>query len=469
MVGLLDTNDDGMTAAERSQPLWSGLIRAGLLGVAAGENIMPTERARLIAQAGGALGDIGTEQRQAQAAAAQNALRRQQVAEGKLKLQTRQKMQEYVKTPEFMEAMSKLDPARQQIIKMQIEAGDMDAVSRTIQSADLGEYRARQLELGQQRNDLLAQRDANQREKQLIDIDRQKRELELKQQAEERKAQAGPFGNTEKGRQWAIVNDAVKRYQAGDMSGIESSEYRAARDSLGKDTTMKDALGNISTVTGLDMSWTPEPRFNATGAAPQPKEVKYVEGQPQQPLPQPAMKAITENLVSVSKIDDALTEVKNNPDAAVGTKMSQITRLPLGAIPSDVLDALDPKGQKLRQLIAEISAVKVHDLSGAAVSAMEFPRLAPFIPRPTDDPEKIKSKLNSFKKALAMELRLQRGNIGKGSIVPKELEKYKAQTEPTYVGSDGKPVAWKDIEDTAKARGIRVEQVIEALNLTPGD
>ena len=53
MAGLLDglvgdstaKDELGLTEADRRQPLWSSLIKAGLLGVAAGDNIMPAQRA----------------------------------------------------------------------------------------------------------------------------------------------------------------------------------------------------------------------------------------------------------------------------------------------------------------------------------------------------------------------------------------------------------------------------------------
>ena len=65
MAGLLDglladdtTKDEfGLTQADRRQPLWGGLVKAGLLGMAAGEPLMPQDRARMMAQMGGAIGD----------------------------------------------------------------------------------------------------------------------------------------------------------------------------------------------------------------------------------------------------------------------------------------------------------------------------------------------------------------------------------------------------------------------------
>jgi hypothetical protein len=38
----------------------------------------------------------------------------------------------------------------------------------------------------------------------------------------------------------------------------------------------------------------------------------------------------------------------------------------------------------------------IHDRSGAAVTAAEFPRLAPFIPTEKDDPPTVKKKLKMF-------------------------------------------------------------------------
>jgi hypothetical protein len=54
---------------------------------------------------------------------------------------------------------------------------------------------------------------------------------------------------------------------------------------------------------------------------------------------------------------------------------------------------IDPNGVDVRGDIADIGSLKIHDRSGAAVSASESPRLTPFIPSVNDTPEAAKKKL----------------------------------------------------------------------------
>src|SRR5262245_34781210 len=96
-----------MTQADRREPLWSGLIRAGLLGVAAGENLMPAERAKYLAQAGGAIADIPGNMMQMRSAAAQQAIRGQEIKGKQAELEQAEKWRAYVNSPEFEQAMDK--------------------------------------------------------------------------------------------------------------------------------------------------------------------------------------------------------------------------------------------------------------------------------------------------------------------------------------------------------------------------
>jgi hypothetical protein len=49
-------------------------------------------------------------------------------------------------------------------------------------------------------------------------------------------------------------------------------------------------------------------------------------------------------------------------------------------------------------MIADIGSMKIHDRSGAAVSAAEFPRLKPFVPSANDEPAAAVEKLKLFKR-----------------------------------------------------------------------
>lgn len=69
-----------------------------------------------------------------------------------------------------------------------------------------------------------------------------------------------------------------------------------------------------------------------------------------------------------------------------------------GYVPDFALQRLDPKGVQARAAISDIGSLVIHDRSGAAVTASEFPRLQPFIPRAEDDPATARKKLDRFVK-----------------------------------------------------------------------
>lgn len=105
-------------------------------------------------------------------------------------------------------------------------------------------------------------------------------------------------------------------------------------------------------------------------------------------IPSPIVKAYVENSQAMRKIDDALAEAKLYPDAFGVTRIAGET----------INQRMDPKGVKARALVADIGSLKIHDRSGAAVTAAETPRLLPFIPQITDKYETIKTKLGLFRK-----------------------------------------------------------------------
>lgn len=104
-------------------------------------------------------------------------------------------------------------------------------------------------------------------------------------------------------------------------------------------------------------------------------------------VPAHVSEAVAKNAASISNIDAALSAVDKNPNA-VGYK---------GFIPDEALQRIDPEGVDARALISNIGSLKIHDRSGAAVTAAETPRLKPFIPSAKDNAETVKKKLNGLK------------------------------------------------------------------------
>lgn len=98
--------------------------------------------------------------------------------------------------------------------------------------------------------------------------------------------------------------------------------------------------------------------------------------------------AMTQNQIVLNKLDRIDNLLVKTPDA---------TGILKGITPGIILNRFDKEGTALRAALTELAATKVHDLSGAAVTASEFGRLKPFLPQPTDDANTIKTKLAGMK------------------------------------------------------------------------
>jgi hypothetical protein len=103
-------------------------------------------------------------------------------------------------------------------------------------------------------------------------------------------------------------------------------------------------------------------------------------------LPTSAAQKLFENQQNLRRAEQALSAVESNPDAT-GVK---------GYLPDPILQRVDPKGTETRAAVADLGSLIIHDRSGAAVTAAEYPRLRPFIPLATDNAETAKKKLNRF-------------------------------------------------------------------------
>jgi len=113
-------------------------------------------------------------------------------------------------------------------------------------------------------------------------------------------------------------------------------------------------------------------------------------------IPQTVTKGMGENLTSLRKIDDTMKALNENPDSVGGIGSIIAANIPfVGDLQNKPIG--DPKGTTLRALIADIGSLKVHDRSGAAVTASETPRLRPFIPSISDDAATVRKKLDNFR------------------------------------------------------------------------
>lgn len=111
-------------------------------------------------------------------------------------------------------------------------------------------------------------------------------------------------------------------------------------------------------------------------------------------LPVSAAQKLMENNQNLRRAEQALAlisgekvgEAQGDPNAT-GVK---------GYTPDALLQRTDPNGVATRAAIGDLGSLIIHDRSGAAVTAAEFPRLRPFIPVVTDDPSVVKRKLTRF-------------------------------------------------------------------------
>lgn len=93
-----------------------------------------------------------------------------------------------------------------------------------------------------------------------------------------------------------------------------------------------------------------------------------------------------ENSQNLRMAENALDLIGKHKDAT-GVK---------GYLPDPLLQRMDPSGVDTRAAVANLGSMVIHDRSGAAVTASEFPRLRPFIPSATDAPDVVKKKLTQF-------------------------------------------------------------------------
>ena len=181
------------------------------------------------------------------------------------------------------------------------------------------------------------------------------------------------------------------------------------------------------------------------------------------PIPPTINSAITANQTASNQLDRAIALVsgKDLPGmegdvAATGFK---------GFLPQGILNRIDPQGVSARAEIADIGSLKLHDRSGAAVTAAESPRLLPFIPTATDDNATVLKKLQRLKLEITNESNAMRDIYSKDQGYrespilnkPSVAEKITTIAEITDVAKrTGKTV--KQVTDDAVAKGYKVNQ-----------
>lgn len=123
-------------------------------------------------------------------------------------------------------------------------------------------------------------------------------------------------------------------------------------------------------------------------------DAKAKAGEEGKALPISAAKGLMENQQNLRRAQEAQALLNGQSvGKAVGDKEATGWK---GYAPDALLQRFDPAGIDTRAAIADLGSLVIHDRSGAAVTAMEFPRLRPFIPSDKDDPATARKKLNRF-------------------------------------------------------------------------
>jgi hypothetical protein len=440
MPGLLDnlqaddtTKDEfGQTQADRRQPIWSGLIKAGLLGVAAGGDLMPSERAKMVAQMGGAIGDIPGEMMQYRAGAAQQTLRGQQIATAKTKLDNIAKLQALAKTPEFLDSIKDLKPHEKIAMQAAIDAGDIDAFAKITGQVGMGAYKDQQLDIARQRQLTAEER------------------LQLEKSKAEAKAGTTLQGTGLDQQMTARLEAATKKWrETGDTSVFATPEYQSAYDYVSKPKQGKGPNDENITIPGRDVTglfpppYHDQPYVKPDGPLVPKREVTVVPGGPKKALDQKDVAEIGTHLGSLQKFDDVNKALDAYPDVKMGNTVEGWVAGMTPEAGAALLNRYDPQGKEIRANIANIGSLIIKDRSGAAVSIHEMKRLAPFIPNPfTDNPAEVKAKLAELRKQINIETKLYHEKLKSGNqAIPTELAE-RART----IGKGGSTIPQRAID-----------------------
>lgn len=120
-------------------------------------------------------------------------------------------------------------------------------------------------------------------------------------------------------------------------------------------------------------------------------------------VPAPVLQAMATNEGNLRRAQTALDLLEGKDVKMAGPDGKEITLKGdksatglKGYLPDALLQRTDKQGIDARAVMGDLGSMVIHDRSGAAVTAAEFPRLRPFIPLTSDDPETAKKKLRRF-------------------------------------------------------------------------
>jgi hypothetical protein len=185
-------------------------------------------------------------------------------------------------------------------------------------------------------------------------------------------------------------------------------------------------------------------------------------GAPEKALPATAAQKLIENNQNARRAEQALAlisgdDILNDAGEVIAKGDKKATGMK-GYVPEAILQRTDKAGIDARAALGDLGSMIIHERSGAAVTASEYPRLRPFIPLVTDDPETVKKKLvkfvNEYRKVTdeTADFYKESGyrvpsEMLRGSGVRKDAAAPKASTLPTTNAK-----GWKLMKDAAGNR-----------------
>jgi hypothetical protein len=208
----------------------------------------------------------------------------------------------------------------------------------------------------------------------------------------------------------------------------------------------------------VDPSGKARPITGADGAQIKPKSLEKA-------LPGSLGGKLLENQQNLRRAEQALSLLEGNNlvddkgntvasgDANATGKKGFATML--GDVGNYALNEFDPQGVETRGKIADLGSVVIHDRSGAAVTAAEYPRLAPFIPSARDQPDVARKKLKSFVSVYKDIVEDQTNFFREsGYKVPTEVLK-SVNSSPAAAASGLSPAEQKELADLRARLGKR--------------
>lgn len=271
------------------------------------------------------------------------------------------------------------------------------------------------------------------------------------------KPEGSAFGNSADGHALDIMNRLGSKYRDGSASPDERQLYETAATHYTQPKAQVTERGVVQITPQLPPGMPAPGQFGpqaapqqqaGQGAAPGPAStqpgptgspaalpgttpvpgVRVVQNDQRDP-PEKMLGAMLGNVDAVRRTQGAMDSLNGNP-GAVGPGLQLFPNL---------ANWFDPNGTTTRAMVADIGSLKLHDRSGAAITASEMPRLIPFIPSIGDTKAAAMDKLakfqNEYRSTLADQYEVHGPKSGYRTLGP--VERILNPADPAAVPAPG--------------------------------